>query len=41
LSTLLDWWERVFIPDALPMLVQAAGTLYTFDLDTRRLSKVD
>jgi hypothetical protein len=41
LLTILGWQEQGFISDAILMEVQAAGTLYTFDRDMKRLSKAD
>jgi hypothetical protein len=38
---ILGWQARGFISDAILMVVQAAGTLYTFDRDMKRLSKAD
>jgi hypothetical protein len=35
----LGWQERGFIWDAIMMVVQAAGMLYTFDRDMKRLSR--
>jgi len=40
LPTILGW-ERGFISDAIPMVAQPAGTPYTFDRVTKRLSKAD
>jgi hypothetical protein len=37
----LGWQERGFISDAILMEIQAAGTLYTFERDMKRLSKAD
>src|SRR2546429_7317980 len=40
-STMPGWQERVFIWDAILRLAPVAGTLYTSDRGTKRLSKPD